>query len=232
MASLTSLGHPAAIVACVVAILSIPGDAVAGSNDKKETEFGLGVSARQLRLTRGLAELFTESAPPGTRTEGYSIDFARRGKDLEFVFGFGYDRLEATNGYYLQTAGDPLVAGQVDYITFDNFEVYTIDAALFSYLELHKVLALRYGAGLGVGVVRGEIQRTDQICTSENLERDCAADPDGAQQREAMDIPPAIPIFLVQVGIQFRPTKAIAINIEAGIRNVPYIGASAMLYLW
>lgn len=230
------VGHSRTIWAAGVlagaALLSVaPGSAFAADSET-ETDFGLGASARQIRLTRGLAELFAEEAPPGTRTEGYSIEFARRGQDIEFVFGFGYDRLEATDGYYLETGGVPTVAGQVDFTTFEDFEVYTIDAAFLGYWELHKILSVRYGAGLGVGLVRGQIVRTDQICTSGNLERDCAPDPNGAQLREAMDIPPVLPIIQAQVGVQFRPTRAVAVNLDVGIRNVPYVGVSAMLYLW
>ncbi len=197
-----------------------------------KADFGLGISARQLQLTRGVAEVFADAAPAGTRTEGYSLEFARRGKDIEFVLGFGYDDLQASDGYYLETAGDPLVPGQVDLTDFTGFHWYTIDATFIGYLELHKILAFRYGAGLGVGLLRGQITRTDSICTSDNIQRDCSPDPDGAQQDEAIAFPPVLPVFHTHVGLQFRPIEGMAINIDAGLRTVPYFGASAMFYLW
>lgn len=198
----------------------------------KKAEFGMGVSARQIQLTRGVAEVFSEAAPGGTRTEGYSVEFARRGKDLEFVLGFGYDNLEASNGYYLETAGDSSVPGQVDYTDFTGFHTYSIDATFVGYLSLHKVLAIRYGAGLGLGIIRGQITRTDSICSSDNIQRDCVPDPDGVQQNEAIDLPPVLPIFHAHAGLQLRVIKSMAINIDAGLRNVPYFGVSAMFYLW
>jgi len=205
---------------------------VAQNKEKSNADFGLGVSARQIQLTRGVAELFYESAPPGTRTEGYSVEFARRGKQLEFVLGFGYDNLEAINGHYLETAGDPLVPGQVDYTDFSGFHWYTMDATLVGYLKVHKILSVRYGAGLGVGLVRGKITRTDSICTSDNLRSDCVPDPNGIQREEPVDIPKALPILNGFVGLQFRPVRGLAINLDAGLRNVPYLGVSAMFYLW
>ncbi len=94
------------------------------------------------------------------------------------------------------------------------------------------MLSIRYGAGIGVGLVRGKITRTDSICSSDNLERDCEIDPDGLQRLEPIDIPPVILIFQALVGLQFRPIKALAINVDVGVRNVPYMGVSAMFYLW
>ena len=197
-----------------------------------KAEFGMGVSARQIQLTRGVAEIFSEAAPAGTRTQGYSVEFARRGKELEFVLGFGYDNLEASNGYYLETAGDPSIPGHVDFTKFDGFHWYSIDATFVGYLALHRILAIRYGAGLGVGIIRGQITRTDSICSSDNIQRDCVPDPDGAQQNEAIDLPPVLPVFHTHVGLQFRPIKGMAINVDAGLRTVPYFGVSAMFYLW
>ena len=204
----------------------------AQAQEEKSADYGLGVNARQLQLTRGLDEVFTEKAPGGTRTNGASVEFSKRGKQLEFVFGFGYDDLNASDGYYLETAGDPLTPGEVDFTEFQKFHVYTIDATLLGYLKLHKILALRYGAGLGVGIVRGKVLRTDAICTSSNIQQDCVPDPAGAQQRKAANIPKAIPVLNMLAGIQCRPLDLLAINIDIGLRNVPYIGASAMFYLW
>jgi hypothetical protein len=157
---------------------------------------------------------------------------AKRGKRLEFVFGFGYDDLSTTTGYYLESGGQFDQPGRVDYTEFNNLHWYTVDATLVGYLQLHKIVAIRYGAGLGLAWVRGKVRRTDAICTSERLQHDCSTDPNGAQQRDPVDIPPIMPVLNGLVGVQFRPIKAVAINIDAGLRTVPYFGASAMLYLW
>lgn len=204
----------------------------AEAKDGPGSTFGLGASARQIYLTQGLAETFTEDAPGGTRQQGFSIEFARRGHSLEFVLGFGYDKLEAVNGYYLENAGNALTPGKVDYTEFDGFHWFTIDATLVGYAKLHKILALRYGGGLGVAYLRGEILRTDAECSTENIHTDCVPDPDGAQQRDPVNLPPALPVLNAFVGLQFRPVSKLAINLDAGIHNVPYLGASVMFYLW
>jgi hypothetical protein len=207
------------------------GSAFADDDDVKKPDFGIGVAARHILLTRGVAEVFTESAPGGTRSKGASVEFAKRGKDLEFVLGFGYDDLNGSNGYYLETAGDPLEPGTVDFTEFRSFHWYTIDAVLVGYLELHKALAIRYGAGLGVAIPRGRILRTDSRCTSDKIQSDCLIDSAG-KQREELDLPVVIPVLSALAGVQFRPIEAVAINLDIGLHTVPYVGASAMFYLW
>jgi hypothetical protein len=213
-------------------MVSTQGTALADDDDEKSADFGVGVSARHLLLTRGLAEIFVEEAPGGTRTRGGSVDFAKRGKKLEFVLSFGYDDLNGSDGYYLETAGDPLVPGSVDFTEFRSFHVYTIDAVLVGYLELHKKIAIRYGAGLGVAIPRGRILRTDTICTDSDIHFNCAPDPAGEQQREEIELPVVLPVINAVVGLQLRPLKTIAINLDIGLHAVPYLGASAMFYLW
>jgi hypothetical protein len=206
--------------------------ASADEDKKPGPDYGLGVNARQILLTKGVMKIGWEDAPGGTRQNGASVEFARRGDKLEFVFGFGYDSLEASDGFYLEKAGDPLTPGKVDYLEFRNLEWYTADVKLIGYLQLHKILSLRYGAGLGIGYIRGQLLRTDAVCTGPDLQKDCAFDPNGTDKQKPDKLPPVFPVVNVLAGLQFRPVKALAVNLDIGLRTVPYVGASATLYLW
>jgi hypothetical protein len=57
-------------------------------------------------------------------------------------------------------------------------------------------------------------------------------DPDGEQQREEIEMPVVLPVLNALAGVQLRPLKGLAINLDVGLHSVPYIGASAMFYLW
>jgi hypothetical protein len=34
------------------------------------------------------------------------------------------------------------------------------------------------------------------------------------------------------VGLQLRPFEFLSVNVDAGLHTMPYVGASATLYLW
>ncbi len=92
-------------------------------------------------------------------------------------------------------------------------------------------MAFRYGGGLGIGVMIGGVNRTDQLCTADTYES-CVDDPNAENNDEPYNIPPVLPSLNGFVGLQVRPQKNIAINIDGGIRALlPTISVGVQLAL-
>lgn len=219
--------------------VAVLGSATAASADDKVTvsedelvEWGIGAHVRQLHASRWVLERFWEDVPGGAKENGIALDFTRRAQQMEFVFSFGFDELDALDGNYLELGEDPLEPGTVAHLDFRKLGQITIEGTIVGRAKLHKVLSIRYGAGLGVGIITGEVIQTDQLCTSDRIQEDCTADPDGEKQNEPADIWPVAPVVNILVGMELRIVKPIAVFVDAGIHTVPFVSAGATLYLW
>jgi hypothetical protein len=201
-------------------------------SESELVEWGFGAHVRQLHASRWVLERFWEDVPGGAKENGVALDFTRRTRSLEFVFSLGYDELDARDGNYLELGEDPVEPGTVAYLDFQKLAQITIEATIVGRAKLHKILALRYGAGLGVGIVRGEVIQTDMLCASDRIQTDCTVDPDGEKTEEPADVPPVLPVVNIQVGVELRLVKPIALYADVGIHSVPFVSAGATFYLW
>ncbi|MCA9679880.1 MAG: hypothetical protein H6709_08820 [Kofleriaceae bacterium] len=228
--------HPAVprtLAVCLAMALTIPASrALADDDDSSPVDWGVGVQAHRGHVSRGLQKLFVDDSPGGATQDGGGITFTRRGKQLELVIGLGFDPLDGVDGYYLKKSGTATTAGDVDYMEFHQLQWFTADFTVVGRLSLHKILALRYGAGLGFGVVRGEARKTDAICTSDRLQQDCMIDPNAVDVDVPADIPPVLPVVNLLVGAELRPFRFLSVYVDAGLHSVPYVGAGVTLYLW
>ncbi|MDB4952502.1 MAG: hypothetical protein JWO36_71 [Myxococcales bacterium] len=219
-----------AVVALVFASTAIARAQVVESQEKPA--WGMGVKVRRAWVTPYVQKLFMGDVPGTATMDGAGLDFTRRTGSSEVVFGFGYDRLDAIDGYYLEKGGDPLVPGKVDYVTFHNPHWWTAELSIINHAQIHKFLEFRYGAGIGLGLIRGTILKTSAICTGSNIQQDCMPDPAGMLMNHPADIPPVLPVVNILVGLQFRPFEFLHIHLDAGLHTVPYVTLGATLYLW
>src|SRR3990167_6323236 len=87
------------------------------SESEMKTMLGMSAKVRRSYATKEVQELFLDGTPGNATMDGAGIDFARRRGPSEVVFGFGYDQLDAKNGFYLGKGNDPLTPGDVDLVT-------------------------------------------------------------------------------------------------------------------
>jgi hypothetical protein len=220
-----------AVVALAAGSARADEEVAANDGTGKKTDFGFGARVEEQRVSKRVQKLFLGDAPGPARQRFYAAEFVRRSGDLEVTIALGYGRLDLNDGYYLEKGGDPTVAGKVDYVDFRKLRWFTGEITVVGNLELHKLLALRYGAGLGAGYVRGKVMKSDALCTGARLESQCSVDPNGTSERES-NVPVVLPVVNVLLGLQFRPFSFMAVNVDAGLHSAPYFGASTTFFLW
>ena len=219
-------------IALLVLTASVAHADTPAPSDDELTQWGLGVKVRRSFAPVGLQKLFVDDTPGKTHDDGAGFDFARRVRQLELVIGFGYDHLDGLDGYYLEKGGDPLMPGKVNFVHFDQLRWYTAEFTVVDHVRLHKFLEFRYGAGLGIGLVQGQVRETSALCVGPDLQQDCVNDPAGMKQNQPANIPPVLPVINVLVGLQLEPFRWLHIHVDAGLHTAPYVGAGVTLYLW
>jgi hypothetical protein len=199
------------------------------TEEADKAHFGVGLRLRGVFLPKGLIELFVERAAGGGNHLGLGLEVVRRKGNFEISLGFEYESLAATDGVWIDK-GDEIPQDDPDLVEFDNFGWYGVDVSFIWQQELAKMVALRYGAGLGIGIISGDVLRTDYRCMSDDV-NSCSRDPAAQNDRTPEDgIPPVFPIINFLIGVQIRPTDNIAINLEGGIRTLPFLGSTVAYY--
>lgn len=207
-----------------------------------EVEYGLDLRVRQVFVPSALLNLFVERHAGGASNTGYGVDLVRRRGDLELQLGFEYEKLEVKEGVWI-ASGDNVAGGdEADYLLSaeragESLSWFTIEFTFLNHAKIADWLAFRYGGGAGLGIVLGGLQKYDVACvgaTNSTPEPGCrpvqvnggqGIDVDGAPAD--YDLPPVFPVVNAIIGFQIRPTKKSVINIEGGIRTLPFVGVSA-----
>jgi hypothetical protein len=195
-------------------------------------EWGVGARLRWIFVPRGLIELFLADAASGVGSPGFGLEAVRRKGDLEIALGLEYESLSPADGFYREKGGDDSpgsVSAKTDFTEFDGFSWLTLDATIVLHRQLAPKFFLRYGAGLGFGILLGEVRQTDAICTSADVADDCVAATSG-QVDDPADTPPVFPVVNLLVGGQYRHDDKLSFNLELGLRTVFYTGVGATYY--
>jgi hypothetical protein len=222
-----------------------PGDpAAAKASGGKEVQYGVGVRLRNVRAPQGMLELFVESAPGGISNVGFGLDLVRRRGNTELQLGFEYEHLQPAEGVWIQSNTNVTAGDEADFIVSPDHNNgkqlgwFTFEFTFINHASLNKYLAIRYGGGVGLGVVLGDLGRYNIVCvgaTNESPEPGCRPmglggtglpSPREGNQIVQYDLPPVFPVVNAILGVQIRPMPKATINIEGGIRTFPFFGVS------
>jgi hypothetical protein len=163
----------------------------------------------------------------------YGGEIIRRKGNFDIVFGLEYANISPADGLYLEKGNDPGQFDQYpDYVHFDNFSMLSVDGAFIWHAELTPFMQLRYGAGIGIGFLLGNIKKTKTTCTKhgasttpDQLDDPTECDPQPATTKNA-DKPPVVPIVDLLAGLRFKLGDQVSLNLEMGFRDVFFAGGS------
>lgn len=195
-------------------------------DELEETEkvrYGAGFRGHYLFFPKGGIELFVEEAAGGLSSTGFALDFVRRKGDFELVAGLGYASIRTEEGLFLEKGDEP-PAESPDLVEYDGFGWITAEVLFMWNAALHEMFSLRYGAGFGLGIMVGEVLKTDTVCAGASTSTCTPITSGPGEIDNPADVFPVYPVISLRGGAQFRPTKDIAINFDLGLRTAFFAG--------
>jgi hypothetical protein len=225
-------------------------DTLTTSADK--VEWGADFRVRSVWVPQSIINLFVERSPGGIQNWGWGFDLVRRRGNTELQLGFEHENLPPPEGVWINK-GDQVPSNTADYILSPDHAPggstlgwYTIEFTFINHVPINKYVAFRYGGGAGLGIVSGDLYRWDTQCnataSNANPEPGCvpgdhvtggqgisSSDGNGAPETTPVKygLPPVFPVVNAIIGVQIKPTPKMVINVEGGIRTLPFFGFSA-----
>lgn len=193
---------------------------------ERPVRYGLGLRFRGLFVPKSAFEHFAEVAPSGLSRPELGVELIRRKGNFETAYGLSWASLNMDDGIWLDD-----VNHSPSLVEFDSFSWITFDASAVWKRPFSPTWALRYGLGIGLGVLMGDILETDYECSNNRYELDaCRQQPEADDVRRAIDLPPVVPIMTGLIGIQYAPSERVALNLEGGLQTTFFVGVSAAVF--
>ena len=188
-----------------------------------------------------------------------ALEFVYRKNDsYDIVTSLDFSYLNVDDGNWLANNHDPSL--DTHYVQFRNLSFLSADVSIIGHHTWAGApwFELRYGAGIGLGVVFGDVLLTNNstACTAanasdirqchplgvdltaKNYEDQLAAteknnNTDTAQtphRHVSADKWPAAPVLNILIGAKFRVHKHVSVQVELGFRDAMFFGAG--LHYW
>jgi hypothetical protein len=220
-------------------------DTTVTASDK--VQYGVDLRLRSVWIPQGLVDLFVEKSAGGASNTGFGADFVRRRGNSELLLGFEYEHITPAAGVWVEKKGPTDNPNSADYILSpdqagESLGWFTLEFTFVNNVPINKYVAFRYGGGAGLGILTGGLYRWDVECSGVampgpgctpgdvglNGTGRTSDDKSGAPESEPQKygLPPVFPVVNAIVGLQFKPSPKALINLEAGIRTIPFIGLS------
>ena len=138
-------------------------EAAAGKMADK-AHYGLAARWRWVSVPGWFLGLFTQKTVPLSTFNCWALegfwrkhDKEDRNRTWEIVVAVGFQNMSTSDGYWLGRGKDP--AADADLVQTKGLGLITMDAAYVLRQYFSPYFGIHYGAGLGLGVVRGKIMR-------------------------------------------------------------------------
>jgi hypothetical protein len=243
---LAAVDHPARAGAALdddkkATPVAATGDEDPNTPDTDEPQYGVGLRLRNVRIPTALFQLFVTKAPGAVSNIGYGVELTRRKGNSELQIAVENEHISVPQGVWINK-GDTVPGDEIDYQTTDGgLGWVTFEFNFIQNAPITDWLAFRYGGGAGIGVLYGQDRHVDILCaagsTNTNTEPGCVPAEFGGTGTNthgglhiAYDLPPVFPVITGLIGFQFRPIDNLTINIEGGIRTLPFFGVSSSYF--
>lgn len=198
----------------------------------RPADLAYGVAARLVWVSvpSWLLNAFTKQNVP-LSSWGTGLSVFRRKGNFDIALSFNYQNMSPPDGNWLGSSNNP--ATDTSFLQFRSFALYGFDFSFLWHNYFTNWFGISYGAGVGIGILGGYIERTkalDLNCTAQNVGDPSQCTHNGpASQMSAghlANVPPAVPIFNVQLGLDFRvPTiRGWEARIEGGFYDAFFLG--------
>jgi hypothetical protein len=215
-----------------------------------EVRYGVGVRMpRWVSVPSWLLGAFLEESVPLSTFAFGGVEFIRRKPDFDIVVGLAYQRMSPEDGNWLGRGKNPAL--DTDLVQFRDLSLIAFDVAFVGRRSFNPYLGLRYGAGVGLALVRGQMLRTSAAnCTAANAgdesacrPRICPATgcteaqlkaseggvdggPDLPSRFPEQNVPGALPVINLSLGLDFRHPEVpgLEARLEGGFYDALFLG--------
>lgn len=237
-----------------------PGGKPAKLDDSLPSELGthqLGARVRYIFVTKAMLSPYF-NANTGTQMNSFSVGleyvYRKPGKSYDIVTSLDFSWLDVADGNFLGSGHDPSL--DTHYTQFRNLSFVSADVSIIGWHKFLPWLELRYGGGLGIGYVPGDVLITNNgpQCTSANANdtTKCfpvntgpingkptatqegqlqssmgGTDTNTTPHRHSGGVPPVMGVVNILVGLRFYPIAHMAVSWEIGFRDAMFTGLSA-----
>ncbi len=238
-----------------------PAVAATAAKPKGAGKFGLAARWRWVTVPGWFLGLFAEENVPLSTFNCWALEGFWRKPDKEtpnrtweVVVSVGYQNMSPPDGYWLGRGKDP--ASDADLVQAKGLGLITLDAAFVVRQYFSRYFGIHYGAGLGLGIVRGRVLRTsarhdpatgqfsvvdaggrtvcdqdancnETLLTATQGQEDLG--PDNPHRFEEDSVPGALPILNILAGLDFPipDAKGLEFRLEGGFYDAFFVGLGA-----
>lgn len=139
-----------------------------GKFDPRDWKHALGAYARYVFVTELMLRPYLESAS-ALNSFSVGLQYIHRFDKFDVVTSLDFSWLNMNDGNWLAKGNDPTF--DTKYVQFDKLSMLSADVAIIGHYAFNNWLELRGGAGLGLGVVFGNVTTTsnsNQVCNKDN----------------------------------------------------------------
>lgn len=197
--------------------------------DPSSVTYGVGVRFRGLFVPQRVFERFADVAPSGMQQPEIGLELIRRRGPFEASVGIAWARLGTKEGIWLTDFQD--LDDRPSLVEYDHFAWISTDVNAVWKYALDPNVSLRYGLGVGLGFLLGDVLETDYMCpTSRYAVEECRPSSDPVDVRKPVNLPPLVPLTNALVGVQYAPTKSLSINLDSGLHTTIFVGLSVDVF--